>query len=83
MSCVCVDRHVPLPQKTMRLVTGGTVYDLCPTTYYNVMELITEYRMIGNTPPGSLTKHYSKYVRDLAASCWTDTRHIAEINGEW
>lgn len=77
MSCKCVDRHVPLPQKTMRLVTGGVVYDLCPTTYFNVYDLVAEYRVIGNRPPGSLTKHYSKFTRDLAESIWNDTAPVA------
>jgi hypothetical protein len=42
------------------------------------MELIAEYRVLGDTPPGSLTKHYSKYTRDLANALWNETRFVAE-----
>lgn len=80
MSCECVERHVPLPQKFMTISVNWFEVVVCPTTYYNVMELITEYRLVGRTPPGSLTKHYSKYVRELAAALWDD--HIVAESTE-
>jgi hypothetical protein len=64
--CKCVQRHVPLPQHYYMIdVAEGQVECVCPTTFYNVQQLAAQYVAHDGVPPGAVTKHYSKYVRDL------------------
>lgn len=72
IECLCVQRHVPLPVSYKHVKVGGEVVHLCPTTYANVMELLTEFKVRGTLPPGSVTKHYSKYVRELCLKLWKE-----------
>lgn len=70
--CVCVERHVPLPMTERSLQVGQDVVGLCPTTYYNVMDLLVEFKIVDGLPPGRVTKHYSKYVREICLRIWKD-----------
>lgn len=72
IDCVCVEKHVPLPLSTHALKVAGSIVALCPTTYENVMELLTAYRKYGTVPPGRVTKHYSRYVREICLSLWQE-----------
>ena len=64
--CKCVSsKHVPLPKVYYKLLVNGTIVWLCPTTYYNMNKLLTAYRMYDTVPPGSVRKHFSKFVQDL------------------
>lgn len=64
--CECVQRHVPLPQHYYMVDTApGTVVCVCPTTFFNVQQLAAQYVAYDGIPPGSVTKHYSKFVREL------------------
>ena len=78
--CSCVQRHVPLPltYKQIRRRDGETVV-LCPTTYDNVRGLLTGYQMFDGIPPGSTTKHYSRYVRELCLDLWRDDQSLNSI----
>lgn len=65
-ACRCVQRHVPLPQHYYMIdIAEGQVEYVCPTTFFNVQQLAGQYIAYDAPPPGSVTKHYSKYVRDL------------------
>jgi hypothetical protein len=60
--CPCTTKHVPKP---IELVYESG-YWLCPTTALNLRQLLDDYKEFGDTPPGSVTKHYSAYTRALA-----------------
>lgn len=64
--CVCVDRHIPKPLITTACETPGGVVWLCPTSADNLRVLLDIYEKRAGNVPGSLTKHFSKYIRDLA-----------------
>lgn len=66
--CLCVGKHVPLPHLLHQLDDGEYV---CPTTYCNVLSLLSEYRLHGGRPPGSVRKHYSDFVQRLAHKNYT------------
>lgn len=66
-SCECCGKHVPLPVIYFQLENGLV---LCPTTYTNLKELLHEFSKYDTIPPGSIRKHYSKYVQGLAADIW-------------
>lgn len=68
--CVCVQRHVPLPMTLKSLQVGDDVVYLCPTTFSNVQDLLTAFKVHGTIPPGRVTKHYSKYVREICLMIW-------------
>ena len=72
VKCECTARHVPLPMTYRYLRMGGEAVVLCPTTFENVMDLLTHFKTHGTLPPGSVTKHYSKYVRDVALRLWKE-----------
>lgn len=74
IGCVCVEKHVPLPVTLKSLRVGNEVVDVCPTTCYNVMELLTSFKLYNGPPPGRITKHYSKYVREICLRIWKDSR---------
>lgn len=66
MSCSCSQKHVPAPRQYMSLTTGGIEHTLCPTSFYNIMDLLAHYRANDGEPPGSVRKHYSTFVQYLA-----------------
>lgn len=76
VECVCCERHVPLPMTYERLRVGGAVVILCPTTYANVMELLTEFKVRDSVPPGRVTKHYSKFVREICLALWKESQTV-------
>lgn len=66
MMCKCVIRHTPEPVDLLtRQVNDGTVC-LCPTSAHNLDVLLRLYEQRAGSVPGSLTKHFSKYINDLA-----------------
>jgi hypothetical protein len=78
-ACACTQRHVPLPQKLLSQVVAGEEVFLCPTTYFNVASLLDWYRIFGGDVPGSITKHYSKYVRDLTFALSKETPYNENV----
>jgi hypothetical protein len=72
IECQCVQKHVPLPANYKQLKVKGEVVSLCPTTYENVMDLLTAFKVHATIPPGHVTKHYSKYVREICFSLWKE-----------
>lgn len=64
IECVCVGKHVPLPVSYCVIIVEGKEVKLCPTTYDNVLHLLTQCKN-GLMPPGDIRKHYSQYVRNL------------------
>lgn len=68
--CACVQRHVPLPQHYYEIETGEGVVYVCPTTFFNVQQLAASYQLHDGPPPGSITKHYSKFVRELVLALY-------------
>lgn len=73
-TCHCTSKHVPKPTVYYKILLNGTVVYLCPTTWYNVNKLLTAYRVRGSVPPGSVRKHYSKFVQELVSELW-ETYH--------
>jgi hypothetical protein len=68
--CLCSGKHVPDPRFLMSLDTPGGDVLLCPTAASNLAGLLMEYHQSDGTPLGSVTKHYGKYIRDLAETIW-------------
>lgn len=66
IDCPCSGKHVPKP------LTGVEVsgYTLCPTAKANLEDLLSKYELHGSRPDGSVTKHYGKFIRDLAEKIW-------------
>lgn len=60
--CICCGKHVPMP--TVLRDFNGVM--LCPTTYANVIEYTRIWKQIGSRPSGSIRKHFSEYVQQLA-----------------
>lgn len=71
-TCACVQRHVPLPSRHYIINVGGETVYVCPTTFFNVQDLIAAYNVYGDQPPGSVTKHFSKFVRDLCLALFRE-----------
>jgi hypothetical protein len=71
-TCGCTSRHVPLPHQLLIVPVGDSEVTVCPTTYFNVVALAREYSVFGGPPPGSLTKHFSKFVRDLVFALYQE-----------
>lgn len=70
-TCPCSGKHVPAPMVLATLDRpDGTVVHLCFTAMANVMHLFSEYKGYGGPPPGSVTKHYGKLIRELAREIW-------------
>lgn len=65
-TCPCSSKHVPKPV-TYQEVEGQT---LCPTAYANLVHLLSLYDLTGRRPDGRVTKHYGKFIRDLAELVW-------------
>lgn len=72
--CQCSKKHVPLPMSYKYIVVDREVVPLCATTYYNVRELLTSFEVYATLPPGSVTKHYSKFVRELCFRIWKESQ---------
>jgi hypothetical protein len=68
--CPCSKKHVPDPQYVMGLDNGGGSLYLCPTAMINLASLLKEYQTAGGKPPGSVTKHYGRFVRKVAATIY-------------
>ena len=62
IECMCTTKHVPKPMVYFSI--DGQV--LCPASFLNLVDLLKEYELTGDTPDGSVTKHYGKFVRDMA-----------------
>lgn len=69
IDCPCSGKHVPKP---IELKEFGNL-KLCPTAISNINHLLDLYTLTGGKPDGSLTKHYGKFVRDVANGIWEDT----------
>jgi hypothetical protein len=76
IECVCVQRHVPLPTSYKKIKVQGELVHLCPTTFANLMDLLTAFKVYATIPPGWFTKHYSKYVRELALNMWKENEKM-------
>lgn len=64
--CLCSGKHVPDPRFLVTLDTPDGPVLLCPTAASNLAGLLMEYAEAKGRPLGSVTKHYGKYIRDLA-----------------
>jgi hypothetical protein len=69
-NCECSIKHIPNPMKFAKIRVGEEEVILCPSGLFNLQDLLSEYVLTNGTPPGSVTKHYGKYVRDLAAKIY-------------
>lgn len=76
IECKCVQRHVPLPMDLHMIKVGEEIIPVCPTTYVNVRKLLTEFVIRDTIPPGRITKHYSKYVRELCFRLWKERQRM-------
>lgn len=72
VECFCCSKHVPLPLVHYKIVVNNSIVYLCPTSYYNMNKLLTAYRAWDKIPPGSVRKHYSKYIQDLVLELWKE-----------
>jgi hypothetical protein len=72
IGCTCVSKHVPLPMVNYTLSVNDRIVQVCPTTFFNVEALLTQYRVYETLPPGRVRKHYSKFVQDLCLELWND-----------
>lgn len=70
-TCSCTTKHVPDPRSLCAIDTPDGIVLLCPTGAANLTMLLREYDKVGGVPPGSVTKHYGKYIRDLARVVYT------------
>ena len=66
VTCNCTSKHVPKPVLYLYVDTGAGSIALCPTTAMNLESLLAEYRRYGESPPGDVLKHYSRFVQGLA-----------------
>lgn len=64
INCECTTKHIPKPVNYVEI--DGI--QLCPTTACNLSALMLEWERHEGEPPGSVTKHYSRFVRALAKS---------------
>jgi len=62
----------------MRTVTldrpDGTVVTLCPTARSNLEHLLIQYKAVGGTPTGAITKHYGRLIRLLAKEIYFELK---------
>jgi hypothetical protein len=72
VECKCVSKHVPLPTKFYYISITDRVIKVCPTTFFNMEELLAQYQVYETLPPGRVRKHYSKFVQDLCLELWRD-----------
>lgn len=66
--CSCSVKHIPNPLMLAKVEDYEVC--LCPSGLFNLQDLLREYGLTGGTPSGSITKHYGKYLRDLAAEIY-------------
>lgn len=64
--CKCSGKHVPDPRFLCTIDTTSGPVLLCPTAASNLAGLLMEYTTAKGRPLGSVTKHYGKFIRDLA-----------------
>lgn len=69
IDCPCSGKHVPKPAELVDFRN----HKLCPTAIANINHLLGLYELTGGRPDGSVTKHYGKFVRDLANQIWEDS----------
>jgi hypothetical protein len=77
IQCECVEKHVPLPTTYRYIKIKEETVTMCPTTFDNVEQLVLAFKLYGGPPPGSVTKHYSKFVREICLSIWKE--HNSQI----
>lgn len=64
--CMCSGKHVPDPRFLCTIDTASGPVLLCPTAASNLAGLLMEYHAAKGRPLGNVTKHYGKFIRDLA-----------------
>jgi len=69
-NCECSVKHIPNPMKLAKINVEGDEIYLCPSALFNLQDLLWEYHLTKGIPAGSVTKHYGKYIRDLAAQIY-------------
>lgn len=70
--CECSGKHVPDPRFLCTIDTQSGPVLLCPTAASNLAGLLQEYNAAQGRPLGSVTKHYGKFVRDLAETIYLE-----------
>jgi len=70
LTCSCSNKHVPNPMQLIEISYDGQRQVVCPTFLVNLIDLLQTYELLSGPPPGSITKHYGKDIRDLAKSLW-------------
>lgn len=70
---MCSVKHIPKPLMLARLEEVSEVH-LCPSGLFNLQDLLHEYALTGGLPAGSITKHYGKFLRDLAAEIYASRK---------
>lgn len=68
--CTCSKKHIPNPMMLIEIYYGDQSSVVCPAFFVNLMSLLQSYDLHEGPPPGSITKHYGKEVRDLASVVW-------------
>lgn len=68
--CTCSKKHIPNPMQSIEIYYGEQSSVVCPAFFVNLMSLLDAYDLHSGPPPGSVTKHYGKEIRDLASVVW-------------
>ena len=78
--CECVAQHVPatyiparhhiIPESWQGPTTPSNLILICPNTHTSTHRLIDTYVRLGGEPPWEIRRHYSPFIRDLAARAW-------------
>jgi hypothetical protein len=68
--CPCSSKHIPKPATMAVVRVAGKRFTVCPTTLWNLIQLLWELDLTDGDPLGSITKHYGKFVRDLASEIY-------------
>lgn len=68
--CSCSKKHIPNPMRLIEVYYGDRSSVVCPAFFVNLVSLLDLYDLHQGPPPGSLTKHYGKEIRDLALAVW-------------
>ena len=74
MNCECVVKHIPLPMVEYQIAIGDDIVALCPTSFFNLKQLVSEYQIDNREPSGAIKKHYSSFIQELAQRMWVDTQ---------
>lgn len=72
MNCRCCSKHVPLPTICYTMTISDRIESVCPTTFFNIEQLLTEYKITDSIPSGRIRKHYSQYVQRICMELWND-----------